>query len=91
MKVVADKDVVGLCKQLGEEPEPLIDWVLGYVRQSNTKKISAHLPKFSKGTIEIELPDSTVTQLKRHCSSDEHMAQLVSFLLLVGLTLGGVE
>lgn len=91
MKVAVDKNILKLCKSIGEQPEPLLDWALGYVKQSNTKQVSAILPDWKGPTSDVEIDDSTISQLKKHCSREGDMERLVAFLLVLGLSLGGVE
>jgi hypothetical protein len=93
MKISVDKNLLALCSKSGEELEPLLDWILGYVRQDQTKSVTDCLTKISACTarVDIEIDDGTYTQLKKHCGKTCEIGTLADFLMAAGLALGGVE
>ena len=91
MKVSIDKNIVHICKSNNEQIEPLLDWILGYMNASKIRQISSIIPDFKGAKIEIEINDSTMKQVKRHCANANDVNRLTEYLLSVGISMGGVE
>lgn len=91
MIVQLHREVHRLYKETGEDWERALDWILGYVDPSYSRKVSGGIVDWSEGGIRVDLPEYLLDRAQERFGRDIDLSEGVNLLLMAAYLLGGAQ